>query len=171
MIYMRKNAVFLSVILCCQTASAGNPLQKLLDCQPVVDCIGRWCPDDYCRKKEPSVCVPLCFGCDDYCGKKEPCVCPGLRFTCNDYCKKCLPKVCSSPRCDLLRCGPCDCGSSGCAPDHVASRDKSSDEKAANPVRMSVVSQVVVRGGEADQRNKKSKLAGHQRQSNHPTRQ
>ena len=140
-------AVSLSCAIACLTASAGNPFHRLLECQPVPDCIGRWCPDDYCSKKEPYVCVPLRFECDDYCSKKEPCVCvplrfqcddycskkepcvrPGLRFTCDDYCKKCIPKVRSSPRCDLLGCGS-RCCTSGRA---VASHEEAAEEKRVN---------------------------------------
>ena len=89
-------------------ASAADPLHKLLGCS-VPDCIGRWCPDDYCPKRQPCVGVSLCFGCDDYCAKKEPCVCTPLCFGCDDYCKKCLPKVCTTPRCQSLRCGATQC--------------------------------------------------------------
>ena len=121
----RRFVVFLSCAISCLTASAGNPLHRLFDCQGVPDCVGRWCPDDYCSKQEPCVCVPLRFQCDDYCSKKEPCICPGLHFTCDDYCKKCLPKVCSSPRCDVLNCGS-RCCTSGHA---VASHGEATEEK------------------------------------------
>ncbi|WP_146599186.1 hypothetical protein [Novipirellula aureliae] len=66
------------------------------------DCIGKWCPDDYCAKTEPCVRVPLCLQRDDYCPKTEPCVRVPLCFGPDDYEQKCLPKVCDSPRCDLL---------------------------------------------------------------------
>lgn len=96
-------------------ASADSPAllgYSVPDCVP--DCIRKWCRDDYCRKSEPCVCVPLNFTCDDYCCKKEPRVCAPLCFGCDDYRKKCLPKVCSSPLLGFLRCGPspqqCSCG-------------------------------------------------------------
>jgi hypothetical protein len=105
-------AMLAYVTLLSPPASAGGPLHHLFGC-PVPDCIGKWCPDDYCSKKEPCVCIPLCFGCDDYCSKKPPCVCAPLCFGCDDYCKKCPPKACSGPLCQFLRCGssrqPCGC--------------------------------------------------------------
>jgi hypothetical protein len=87
-------------------ASAGDPLHNLFGCPgPVPDCIGRWCPDDYCAKKAPCVSVPLCFGCDDYCSKQASCVSVPLCFTCDDYCPKCPPKVCNGLLCQNLQCG------------------------------------------------------------------
>jgi hypothetical protein len=97
------------LVLLSLPAAAGSPWDNLLGCG-VPDCIGMWCRDDYCPKKEPCVRVPLCFGCDDYCSKKEPCVSAPLCFGCDDYRKKCPPKVCSGPLCQFLRCG---CGSPG----------------------------------------------------------
>ncbi len=144
-------AVFLSCVISCLTASAGNPFHRLLDCQPVPDCIGRWCPDDYCSKKEPCVRVPLCFQCDDYCSKKEPRVCPGLRLTCDDYCKKRLPIICPSPRCDVLNCAP------RCSSEHaVAAGDNfeasATIAKLANSSQLpSESAEAVIDGGEFDQ--------------------
>ena len=96
-------------------ASAREPLHHLLG-RPVPDCIGRWCQDDYCAKKAPSVCLPLYFGCDDYCGKQAPCVSAPLCFGCDDYCAKCPPKVCHGPLCQNLQCGPSrqPCGCTNC---------------------------------------------------------
>ena len=96
-------------------ASAGGPLDNLLGCG-VPDCIGKWCPDDYCPKKEPCVGVSLCFGCDDYCPKNAPCVSARLCFGCDNYCEKCPPKVCSGPLCQYLKCGPSghSCGCAKC---------------------------------------------------------
>ena len=142
---MQRLAVFLICVFSCLTASAGNPLHRLFDCQAVPDCVGRWCPDDYCSKKEPCVCVPLRFQCDDYCSKKEPCVCPGLRFTCDDYCNKCLPKVCSSPRCDALGCGS-RCCASGRA---VASRGEAAEEKEVKVAELPEVSQMSYESAES----------------------
>jgi hypothetical protein len=105
------------VVLLSLPVSAGGPWDNLFRCPcPVPDCIGKWCPDDYCPKKEPCVCVPLRFGCDNYCGKKEPCVCVPLCFGCDDYCGKCPPKVCSGPLYRSLKCGPSGqcCGCAKC---------------------------------------------------------
>ena len=116
------------LVLLSLPASAGDPLHNLLGC-PVPDCIGKWCPDDYCPKKEPCVGVSLCFGCDDYCGKKAPCVCAPLRFCCDDYCEKCPPKVCSGPLCQFLKCG------SSCRPRECENCQKlPCDAYAAKPV-------------------------------------
>jgi hypothetical protein len=100
--------VLVSTVVCCSTARAGNPFHHLVGCS-VPDCVGKWCCDDYCPKKEPCVCAPLAFCCDDYCPKKEPCVCTPLNFCCDDYCRKCLPKVCFPPLCDYLQCRPASC--------------------------------------------------------------
>jgi hypothetical protein len=98
-------AVILTSSLWCSTAMAGDLLHSLIGCG-VPDCVGKWCCDDYCGKKEPCVCVPLSFCCDDYCPKKEPCVCVPLNFCCDDYCPKCPPKACSPPLCENLKCNP-----------------------------------------------------------------
>ena len=120
---IRTIILFAAATCLLPTAWAGEPWHELLGpCVP--DCIGKWCRDDYCPKKEPCVCVPLRFQCDDYCAKKQPCVCPKLCFTCDNYCKKCLPKVCSPPRCDVLKCGP-SCCASGHAASHVAEKVRS----------------------------------------------
>ena len=85
-------------------AKAAGPWNKLLGgCR--VDCVRKWCCDDYCPKKEPSVCVPLKYACDDYCPKQEPCVCVPLKFCGDDYCQKCLPPVCLPNR-QPLKCVP-----------------------------------------------------------------
>jgi len=101
------------VILLSLPASAGNPFHHLLGC-PAPDCIGKWCPDDYCPKRQPCVGVSLCFGCDDYCSKKAPCVRAPLCFGCDDYCKKCPPTVCNAPRCQSLKCGATKCNIATC---------------------------------------------------------
>jgi hypothetical protein len=116
------------LVLLSRPASAGDPRHYLPWC-PAPDCIGKWCPDDYCPKKEPCVGVSLRFGCDDYCGKKAPCVCAPLRFCCDDYCKKCPPKVCSGPLGRYLRCGS-SCRPRGC----VHGQHLSCTASAANPV-------------------------------------
>jgi hypothetical protein len=100
------------LVLLSLPASARDPLHKLLG-RPVPDYIGKWCPDDYCAKKEPCVTAPLCFGRDDYCSKKTPCVSAPLCFGCDDYRRKCPPNVFSRPQCQFLKCGtscqPCGC--------------------------------------------------------------
>ena len=101
------------IMLLSLPASARDPHRNLLGC-PVPDCIGKWCRDDYCPKREPCVDVSLCFGRDDYCIKKAPFVCAPLSLRCDDYCKKCPPKVCRAPLSQYLKCGS-SCRSNGCA--------------------------------------------------------
>ena len=96
-------------IVCCSPAFGNDLLHGLLGaCVP--DCIGKWCCDDYCPKKQPHICVSIDSCCDDYCSKKEPCVCAPLDFCCDDYLRKCLPRVCSPPMCGSLKCS----SASGC---------------------------------------------------------
>ena len=102
--------IFLTSGLCCSPAFAGDPWHRLIGgsligCS-VPDCVGKWCCDDYCGKKEPCVCAPLRFCCDDYRPKQEPCVGASLNFCCDDYCRKCPPRVGSPPLFELLKCGP-----------------------------------------------------------------
>jgi hypothetical protein len=69
-----------------------------------------WCPDNYCPKPCPYVCLPATCGCcDDYCAKPLPCIClPATCGCCDDYCPKPLPCV-SWPCCwpESYRCPPC----------------------------------------------------------------
>lgn len=106
---VRLVILFVGAMHALTAASAGEPCSGLKTC-PVPNCIGRWRCDDYCAKKAPCVCVPMCFRCDDYCPKKAPCVCIPMCFRCDDYCKKCVPRACSSPRCGATH-GSCDCDS------------------------------------------------------------
>lgn len=59
---------------CTTTASAGNPLDGLfgLHVPDTADCVGKWCPDDYCPKPEPCADSKLRFLCDDYCPNQRP---------------------------------------------------------------------------------------------------
>lgn len=108
--------ILLLVGLAMTSASAGDPSTNCLFKIPNrVDCIGSWCCDDYCSKKEPCVCAPLCFTCDDYRKKCEPYTNACLGSCCDDYCKKCPPQVCTRPACaangSMYRNTTCD----GCA--------------------------------------------------------
>lgn len=98
---------------CTTTASAGNPLDGLfgLHVPDTADCVGKWCPDDYCPKPEPCADSKLRFLCDDYCPKPAPCVRSQLCFTFDNFRRKCLPKICFAPRCADLSCQPGKCGS------------------------------------------------------------
>lgn len=132
---------------CAGTTAFGNDFfgsHWLDSCVP--DCIRKYCCDDYCPKKEPCVCAPLCFRCDDYCPKRLPCVCAPLSYRCDDYCPKCLPKVCCAPNCQHLQCGPPRCGqcNSGCstsgnccelAKNPGSKNARVHDDKAAEPAR------------------------------------
>lgn len=101
-----KVALVLTCVLGCPSVKASDPLQRFSGCVEVPNCIGRWCPDDYCPKQAPFVGVALRFGCDDYCKKRLPCACGELDFTCDNYCKKLAPKVCCAIRQESMRGGP-----------------------------------------------------------------
>ena len=51
------------------------------------------CPDDYCRKCPPRICLPAyCGTCDCYDRKCAPCIClPAYCGTCDCYDPKCPP--------------------------------------------------------------------------------
>jgi hypothetical protein len=119
--------------LCCSPAFAGDSWHRLIG-GSVPDCVGKWCCDDYCGKREPCVCAPLSFCCDDYCPKKEPCVGAPLNFCCDDYRCKCLPRVCSPPLFEFLKCGPPKCSAS-CAPGGHLPRDRCVTEAATDAGR------------------------------------
>ncbi|MBN2023585.1 MAG: hypothetical protein JW809_12440 [Pirellulales bacterium] len=81
-------------------------------CQGRCGCGGSccfWCPDDYCPKPAPCVCLPrTCGRCDDYCPKPAPCVCPPrICGGCDDYCPKPAPcvQLCPWPN-SFYRCVP-----------------------------------------------------------------
>lgn len=103
--------IALMAVFLVTSASAGEPLKCLFQLPGPIDCVGRWCCDDYCPKKAPCVCVPLCFTCDDYCKKCEPCTNVCFGSCCDNYCKKCPPVVCSRPACTAGRgmCGDTMC--------------------------------------------------------------
>jgi len=72
-----------------------------------------WCPDDYCPKFPPCVCLPKYCGTSDcYRAKCAPCVClPRVCGTCDCYCAKsppCLKIPCRFP--SFYKCPPPKCG-------------------------------------------------------------
>ncbi|MDZ7617351.1 MAG: hypothetical protein U1E05_10115 [Patescibacteria group bacterium] len=66
------------------------------------------CPDDYCRKPEPSVpCVRTSWCADDYCAKPMPCIpCVGVPKCTDDYCPKPFPSFCWPVLRQFYRCPP-----------------------------------------------------------------
>ena len=128
--------------LCCSPAFAGDPWHPLFGGSllggSVPDCVGKWCGDDYCGKKEPCVCPPLRFGCDDYCPKKEPCAGAPLKFCCDDYRRKCLPRVCSPSLCEFHKYGSPK-SSASCAPGGCCSCDRCAAEAATTAGRNSAL--------------------------------
>ncbi len=72
-----------------------------------------WCPDDYCPKCPPRICLPkYCGSCNNYDAKCAPCIClPKYCGSCDDYDAKCLPCLkipCRFP--SFYRCPPPRCG-------------------------------------------------------------
>ena len=91
-------ACVLSIALSSGVTWAGDLWQLPLhpDCWP--NCVGKLCPDDYCRKPAPCICEQNCYTCDDYCPKGAPCPCPVRTFCCDDYCRKGAPDPCCGPK-------------------------------------------------------------------------
>lgn len=73
------------------------------------------CPDDYCPKPFPEICLPCRPSCpDDYCPKPCPATCLPCRCGCpDDYCEKPLPCVRPLACRDDYRCPPPACGCDG----------------------------------------------------------
>jgi hypothetical protein len=105
---MKTNLILSAVLLVTAAAGdalAGEPWTTLLVKYPrLVDCVGKYCCDDYVPKCLPPACPVECFRCDDYCFKSLPCAQGVCCFCCDDYCPKCLPPLCGPPPAGLT-CG------------------------------------------------------------------
>ena len=121
------SSMFAFATLVCSQLHAGDKTTNLHTCDssgkappPLLDTGGKqcctlrpiWCPDNYCPKCPPCLCLPrLCGGCDCYDAKCPPCLCPPTYCgRCDCYDAKCPPCVnipCFFP--SFYKCPPPAC--------------------------------------------------------------
>ncbi len=81
--------------LTASSLTAGEPVRYSPFTWSWPNCVGKFCPDDFCPKPLPCARGVKCFQCPDYCAKPLPCFLPGkTSYVCDDYCRKSLPPTC-----------------------------------------------------------------------------